>query len=98
MHMERIRFEEAMLVYAAIWAVPLLASWLATCAWQDLLESGATLAEILRAGQWKSAAFMRYLNLADIEKVHASAHLENALSWAPFFVGCSAGSSLRHRR
>ena len=36
---------------------------------RDLLESGATLAEILRAGQWRSAAFMRYLNLADIEKV-----------------------------
>ena len=36
---------------------------------RDLLESGATLAEILRAGQWKSAAFMRYLNMADIEKV-----------------------------
>ena len=35
---------------------------------QDLSESGSTLAEILRAGQWKSVAFMRYLNSADIEK------------------------------
>ena len=51
---------------------------------QDLLERGATLAEILRAGQWKSAAFMRYLNLADIEKVH-----EHATLFGECFVMCS---------
>ena len=37
-------------------------------AWQDMLEKGASLAQILRAGQWRSAAFMRYLNENDIEK------------------------------
>jgi hypothetical protein len=35
------------------------------------MEGGATLAQILRAGQWKSAAFLGYLNQADIEKAHA---------------------------
>jgi hypothetical protein len=35
---------------------------------RDLLENGSTLAEILRAGQWRSAAFLKYLNIADIEK------------------------------
>lgn len=35
---------------------------------RDLLQGGATLAEILRAGQWKSAAFLRYLESADIEQ------------------------------
>ena len=43
----------------------------ATCSSQDLLVGGATLAHILRAGQWKSAAFLGYLNQADIEKAHA---------------------------
>ena len=38
------------------------------CYLQDLLENGSTLAEILRAGQWRSAAFLRYLNVGDIEK------------------------------
>ena len=32
------------------------------------MENGSDLAEILRAGQWRSAAFLRYLNAADIEK------------------------------
>ena len=36
---------------------------------QDLWRSGATLAEILTAGQWKSAAFLRYLDEAELEKV-----------------------------
>ena len=36
---------------------------------QDLWRSGATLAEILLAGQWKSAAFLRYLDEAELEKV-----------------------------
>ena len=29
---------------------------------EDLRLSGSTLAEILQAGQWKSAAFLRYVN------------------------------------
>jgi hypothetical protein len=57
-----------MLVNAALWIFHCLQDGCLVC-WKDLLESGATLAEILRAGQWRSAAFMRYLNLADIEKV-----------------------------
>ena len=45
--------------------------WL--CVWlQDLHESGATLAQILNAGQWRSAAFLGYLNQADVEKARAS--------------------------
>ena len=32
-----------------------------------MLERGATLAEILLAGQWKSAAFLKYLKEADLE-------------------------------
>ena len=35
---------------------------------RDMLLCGATLAEILRAGQWKSAAFLKYLETADIEQ------------------------------
>lgn len=35
---------------------------------EDLRRCGAPLAEILRAGQWKSAAFMSYLDEADLEK------------------------------
>ena len=30
--------------------------------WQDLRKCGATLAQILAAGQWKSQAFLRYLD------------------------------------
>ncbi len=40
---------------------------------QDLLESGASLVEILRAGEWRSAAFAEYL---DEDKVEASAVLD----------------------
>ncbi len=46
-------------------------SFQSCCTTQDLLENGSTLAEILRAGQWRSAAFLRYLNIADIEKCAA---------------------------
>ncbi len=35
---------------------------------QDLWQSGSPLAEILRAGQWRSASFAKYLNMADVEK------------------------------
>ena len=35
---------------------------------EDLRKSGCSLAEILRAGQWKSAAFTKYIDEADLEK------------------------------
>ena len=35
---------------------------------KDMRKAGNTLAEILRAGQWRSAAFMTYLSEADLEK------------------------------
>ena len=35
---------------------------------QDLLDNGASLAEILSAGQWKSPAFLAYLDLETLEK------------------------------
>ena len=38
---------------------------------QDMLERGASLALILAAGQWRSAAFMRYLESSDIETVRS---------------------------
>ena len=34
----------------------------------DMVNSGCTLAQILRAGQWRSAAFMRYMEEAQLEK------------------------------
>ncbi len=35
---------------------------------QDMLKAGCTLAQILRAGQWRSAAFMKYLDEMELEK------------------------------
>ena len=35
---------------------------------QDLTERGASLAQILRAGEWRTPAFMCYLNLQKLEK------------------------------
>ena len=35
---------------------------------KDMMAHGASLAQILKAGQWRSAAFMRYLDEADLEK------------------------------
>ena len=35
---------------------------------EDLRQCGASLAEILLAGQWKSAAFLKYLDEAELEK------------------------------
>lgn len=32
-------------------------------------KDGCSLATILRAGQWRSAAFMKYLDEAELEKV-----------------------------
>lgn len=41
----------------------------ASCDPQEMRKSGCSLAEVLRAGQWRSAAFMKYLDEADLEKV-----------------------------
>ena len=35
---------------------------------QDMLDCGATLAQILLAGQWKSASFLKYLKEAELER------------------------------
>ena len=35
---------------------------------QDMLERGATLSQILAAGQWRSSAFIRYLKEAELEQ------------------------------
>ena len=35
---------------------------------QDLLESGASLAQILAAGQWRSASFLDYIKQAELER------------------------------
>ena len=40
---------------------------------QDLIESGATLVEVLRAGEWRSNAFMKY---TDADRLEASAVME----------------------
>ena len=39
---------------------------------EDMRKCGCTLAQIMRAGQWKSAAFMTYLNEMEIDKAVAS--------------------------
>ena len=33
-----------------------------------MLESGATLAEILLAGQWRGSSFVKYLKEAELER------------------------------
>ena len=35
---------------------------------KDLVESGASLVEILAAGQWRSPAFLKYLDLRTLER------------------------------
>ena len=35
---------------------------------QDMRLAGCPLSDILAAGQWRSSAFMRYLDEADLEK------------------------------
>ena len=42
---------------------------------KDMRLSGCALAEILRAGQWRSAAFIAYLNQIDLEKVQRCAQV-----------------------
>ena len=48
---------------------------------QDLLAKGASLALILRAGQWRSPAFLEYLDLEALEKgAVVEAHLDESSS------------------
>ena len=49
----------------------LLCSQCALTLLQDMLAHGAELSQILRAGQWRSAAFLRYINEAELERVVA---------------------------
>ena len=35
---------------------------------QDMLSAGSTLAQILSAGHWKSSAFLRYIDQAELEQ------------------------------
>ena len=39
---------------------------------RDLLDSGATLSTILRAGGWRSSAFLRYLCRKDVDSREAT--------------------------
>ena len=50
---------------------------------RDLQASGASLAKILEAGEWKSPAFLSYLDKAELEneavaQVHVDAHLDDS--------------------
>ena len=45
---------------------------------EDLKLSGATLLEILRAGEWRSPAFLSYLDLNDLESAAVvAAHVDD---------------------
>ena len=53
----------------------------AVCALQDLIVSGATLAEILAAGQWRGPAFLVYADLGALEQgAVLQAHLDEESS------------------
>lgn len=48
---------------------------------QDLVDNGASLAQILSAGQWKSPAFLQYVDLDELEKgAVIEAHMEESSS------------------
>ena len=48
---------------------------------RDLQARGASLAEILRAGDWRSASFMQYLDTCQLEEdVVLEAHMCNSSS------------------
>ena len=51
--------------------------------WQDMRKCGCTLAEILRAGQWKSAAFMTYIDDGALDKVPSPAFRGDVVTHAP---------------
>ena len=40
-------------------------------AYQDLQQSGAPLAEVLAAGEWRSRAVLKYLDMQELEKAVA---------------------------
>ena len=45
----------------------------------DLRRAGATLKEILKAGEWKSPAFLQYLDMEDLEHdLVVDAHLDES--------------------
>jgi hypothetical protein len=46
---------------------------------QDLQESGSSLREILSAGEWRSPAFLQYLNLEKLEHdMVIQAHIDDS--------------------
>ena len=46
---------------------------------RDLLNGGGTLFEILEAGEWRSPAFLKYLNICELERdVVLQAHLDDS--------------------
>ena len=46
---------------------------------QDITEAGGDLKEILAAGEWLSPAFLKYLDVAELEKqVVVQAHLDDS--------------------
>ena len=42
-------------------------------AWKDMRRNGTKLSQILEAGQWRSAAFMQYMDKSEMSKA-ASCH------------------------
>ena len=61
--------------HAEVGASVLLRSCMSCSLWQDMRRSGCTLAQILRAGQWRSASFMHYLNEVELEKAGSFRHV-----------------------
>ena len=48
---------------------------------QDLIDNGANLAQILQAGQWRSPAFLAYVDTEALEdNVVVEAHLDESSS------------------
>lgn len=48
---------------------------------QDMVDSGSTVAEILRAGQWKSAALLQYVDMDELERgAVMEAHMDESSS------------------
>ena len=48
---------------------------------QDMVDNGSTVAEILRAGQWRSAAFLNYVDLDELERgAVMEAHMDESSS------------------
>ena len=48
---------------------------------QDMVDNGSTVAEILRAGQWRSAAFLKYVDLDELERgAVMEAHMDESSS------------------